>query len=160
MKVLEVLKLNEMFRRTLPSDNVQIYGNMETAWHVQDIIKATRNIPPQKIPLTSVLGKGPDYKLDGTSDEEDHTPEFRNRTRGLSLRDFINGDYEPVIIEKNDKGGFDVVDGRHRVLNFLSLLLRTGKRPENYSIIAKIMDKDAIKNKIATIAQKNDAMGG
>jgi len=157
MTLLKEAKLYEEFRNPRIPRSEQQAGDHEVEHDVQDLLDyARRNLPIRSIPLKMLVPNVPPYTLPGDSDEEDNSLEFKQRTYGLSLRDFIDGrNYPPILVIKNNDGTYHVFDGRHRVVSFIRLLRTAGKTPLNHKIKGYIMTEHEL-NTIPSTAQKFD----
>lgn len=151
--------LYEEFRNPRIPRSEQQAGDQEVEYDVQDLLDyARRNLPVQMIPIDILVDGAPLFTLPGDSDEPDDSPEFRQRTAGLTLRDFIDGrKYPPILVVKQANGKHMVYDGRHRVVSFVRLLQMANKNPLDYKIKGYIMDERLLK-KIPSIGQKNDEL--
>lgn len=157
MTLLKEAKLYEEFRNPRIPRSEQQAGDHEVEHDVQDLLDyARRNLPVQMIPIDILVDGAPLFTLPGDSDEPDNSPEFRQRTAGLTLRDFIDGrKYPPILVVKQANGKHMVYDGRHRVVSFVRLLQMANKNPLDYKIKGYIMDERLLK-KIPSIVQKHD----
>ena len=153
---MKIREITEAFNHPQKPKSDQIFGDLETEYNVQDLLDyATHNLPIRKIPLSLLIKNTPPFSLPGTSDEEDNSPEFRQRTAGLTLRDYLSSKYPPILVIKTTSGKYDVADGRHRVVNFVHLLTLAHKNPLKQTVSGFVMDQ-RILNNISTIAKKNE----
>lgn len=157
MTFLKEADLYEEFRNPKIPKSDQIAGDLDVAHDVQDLLDfARRNLPVKMVPLKILVDHAPPFTLPGNSDEPDNSEEFKQRTSGLTLRDFLDGKkYPPILVVKQDSGEYYVYDGRHRVVSFIRLLQLANKNPLKYGIKGYIMDERLLK-RIPSIAQKND----
>lgn len=177
MKLDQILQ--EMFQQrrfNKPSIANQTYGGVDDAWDVDDIfahITANKGkYKIQQIPLKWLIEL--DNTLEGESDEEDGSVEFRKRVKGIDANAFLQGNYPPVLIVKADptkrstkydnryhvKDSLEkyyVADGRHRILQFVHLLKTLNKNPKSFSIRGYVIDeKELNDDKIPSIGMKNE----
>lgn len=153
MKVTEIVSEGSNFNFNKSPKTDQMYGDLEVMHHVDDIFDYVqqKHYPIQQIKLSLILNA--DSTLPGDSDEPDNSPEFRARVKGLTLRDFQQGTYPPILVEKN-KNKYSVIDGRHRVLQLVYHLKTAQKNPMLHTIRGYVIDRETIEKNILSVADK------
>lgn len=159
MNISSICVLMEEFRNPKNPKSEQIYGDLEVAHDVQDLLDyAKQNQRVVSIPLKILIRNTPPFTLPGDSDEPDGSVDFRNRTSGLTLRDYTEGKkFPPILVMKQKSGEYMVADGRHRVVNFVNLLRKANKNPLNFSIKGYVLDEQLLQTKLPSKANKYDS---
>jgi hypothetical protein len=82
-------------------------------------------------------------ELPGVSDEPDNSRKFKRRVKGLDLNAYFSGKYPPILILKRGHR-YDVINGRHRTINFINKLDEGGidLNSARARIKARIIDLD------------------
>jgi hypothetical protein len=120
----------------------QLWSDDETgvSYHVEALEKIASKITSlSNIPIRMLIDAS--GKVPGRSDEADDDPAFFQRVHGLDLKQYQSGNYPPIMVAKTG-GEWIIIDGRHRVVNFIRLLGQAGQDIKKATIRGYVFDMD------------------
>ena len=121
----------------------QIYGDTDgsNSYRVDFLIELSERGkfgPVIDFKLAELLVNG---RIEGDSDEPDDSEHFFKRVQGLTLEQYQQGEYPPILVGKrNDE--YHIIDGRHRAVNLLNIIQRNALDLKASTIKSHIIDFD------------------
>lgn len=82
-----------------------------------------------------------DGHVEGDSDEPDDSEHFFKRVEGLTLKQYQQGNYPPILVGKRNNE-YHIIDGRHRTVNLLNIIQKNNLNTSTHTVKSHIIDFD------------------